>query len=152
MFTYRGVAPATERHEQLQFSVKSPNRQYAIVDFQVRPQSLELASTCSGILTMSKNDNIDPLVPTYSDNSEIAWAKSSTDISVPPALGEVPSFFSDSVVDQDRLFNYDLWLHTQEVTGNVQINWIITLAEFRTTSKTGAISSLRQFLMAPVNQ
>jgi hypothetical protein len=146
LFTIRGKQPAALTHAKIQLSSYDPTHQYLIVEFKVRPAGTALSTDVYGTLSMGENDNIDPSDPDFGDQNQIAWAHSSVQQSVPPAIGESIKFYNDSVID-DKLFAYDLWLHTEDVLITNEVNYMIKIIRYKTDATSGSISSLRQYLV-----
>ena len=146
LFTIRGKKPSSVKHSKLQLSSYDPTHQYLIVDFKVRPAGSPLNSDCYGILTLGEDNSIDPSDHDFSNENQLAWAHSSVRQTVPPAIGESIEFYNDSVID-DKLFAYDLWLHTEDAVGAEEVNFMVKIVRYKTSATAGSISSLRQYLV-----
>ena len=149
LFTIRGKAPAAATHRKLQLSSYDPTHQYLVVDFQIRPAGAPTQSNCYGILSLGRDDTIDPRDPNFGNSNQIGWARSSVCLNptVPvPGVAESIQTFSDSVLD-DMLFAYDLWLHTMDDSDAEEINYMVKIMRYKTSATAGSISSLRQYLV-----
>jgi hypothetical protein len=144
-FTLRGKNTAAQSHNHLQLSSYDPKAQYEIVEFYVSSANTDLASNCTGTLTLGKDNTIDSSVPDFSDDNQFAWSHYVAWQNVPPGIGEQFIISKNSTKD-DILFNYDVWLHTKDNVGVSDVNWFIKIREYRTSAEAGSISSLRQFL------
>jgi len=147
-FTIRGQNPAATTHTKIQLSTHTPMNQYLIVDFKIQPAGTPTNSDCYGIITMGKDDAIDPSDPNYADQNEIAWSHSSVRQPVPPGIAESVSFYNDSLHDI-KLFAYDIWLHTEDALNAEAVNYYIVIKRYRTSAEAGAITSLRQYMYNP---
>ena len=99
---------------------------------------------------MAENTAIDPSDPNFSDQEQIAWAKYARflDAGAPaPGVDKSPIASESSLVD-DKWFNYDLWVNTEDAMANSAINWFVRIAKFDTSDVSGSISSLRQYAMS----
>ena len=144
IYTIRGKQPSALTHKKLQLSSYDPKAMYVIEEFKVMPGGTPTNSDCYGILSMGKNDNIDPSDPDFSNQNEIAWAHHSVRQPVPPGIGESVTISNFECNDQ-KLFNYDIWLHTEDTTGAEEVNYFIKIRRYKTGAVEGSIGSLRQF-------
>ena len=146
LFTIRGQNPAATTHKKVQLSSYDPTHQYLIVEFKVAPAGTPVNTDVYGTLTMGENDNIDPSNPDLADQNQIAWSHIAVRQPSPPGLGESVIMSRDDIVD-DKLFSYDLWLHTEDALGAHSVNWMIKIMRYKTSATAGSISSLRQYLV-----
>ena len=146
-FIIRGKAPAAETHTKIQLSSYDPTVQYQIVDFRVSPAGNPAQSNCYGVLTLNKDDGKDPKDWNWSRQREIAWAHSSVTQSVPPGIGESIQLYEQYYADLDKWFNYDIFCHTEDATGNEEVNYMIKIYKRETSAAAGSISSLSQYLV-----
>ena len=100
---------------------------------------------------MGKDDSIDPSDPDFSDQNQIAWAHHSIRQPVPPGLGE-SSVISNYEVNDEKLFAYDLWLHTEDTKGANAVNWFLKIKRYGVNDVTGSIASLRQYQYGPASE
>lgn len=149
VYTVKGIirSPTTTDHRKIQLATKFPQKQYAVIEFKVRPVDRDAANQTNGILTYGENDSVDPDGWDFQDQNEIAWSQYTATTAVPPGIGELPKQYFDEVYDSEHFFNYDLWLHTKTSTAT-DVNYIIRLLEIETDKEDASISSLRQILMA----
>jgi hypothetical protein len=145
-FTLRGREKAAQSHNLLQLSSYDPTAQYEIVEFYVSSANTDLASNCTGTLTLGKNNSLDSTTPDFNDDNQIAWSNYQAWQNVPPGIGEQFIISRNSTKD-DILFNYDIWVHTKDNVGVSDVNWFIKIREYRTSAEAGSISSLRQYLV-----
>ena len=142
IYTIRGTAPRALTHQKIQLSSFDPTAQYEIIDFKIMPGGTPSNTDCYGTVSMGKNDNIDPSDPDFSNQNEIAWAhhavKSAS--AIPP---EAP-VISNYEVNDNKLFAYDIWLHTEDAVGTSNVNWFLRIKKYSTTAVSGSIASLRQ--------
>jgi len=143
IYTIRGINPAALTHTKVQLSAFDPTEQYVIVEFKIMPQTGTTNTDCYGSISMGKNDNIDPTEPDFSNQNEIAWAHHTTWQNVPPGIGESMQIYNYEVND-NKLFAYDIWLHTDDKLRNSAVNWFLRIKRYKTTTVSGAIASLRQ--------
>jgi hypothetical protein len=143
-YTIRGQNPKGLTHSKIQLSTYDPKMMYRIVNFKIMPAGNAKQFNGYGVLTINKNDALDPTDPDFADNSQIAWAHSAVRMSVPPGVGESITMSYDDARDRDRWFNYDLWLHTQDEAGNEAINWYIEIYKEDVNAVSGSITSLVQ--------
>jgi len=149
IITLRGQSPAALTRTKLQVSTYRPTIQFQILDFRVvaaEPSATE-GNDISGILTMAENSAIDPSNPDFSDQEQIAWSHYARflDAGAPaPGVDKSPIITTDKILD-DKWFNYDLWVNTEDAMANSAVNWFIKLAKFDTSDVAGSISSLRQY-------
>jgi len=143
IYTIRGKRPAALSHHQLQLSSYDPKRMYQIVEFKIMPAGNPTQADCYGIISMGKNDNINPSDPDFSNQNEIAWAHHSVTQTVPPGIGESVSFYNYEINDE-KLFNYNIWLHLEDQMGNEEVNYFLKIKRYDVGSVVGSIGSLRQ--------
>ena len=144
IYTIRGKSSGTLSHEKVQLSSFDPTAQYEIVEFKIMPAGVPVSTDCYATVSMGKNDNITPSNPDFSNQNEIAWAHHAVHQNVPPGIGESVKFYNYEVND-NKLFAYDIWLHTEDVLENEDVNWFIRIKKYSTTDVAGSIASLRQF-------
>ena len=142
IYTIRGKQPAATTHTKIQLSSHDPKAMYVIEEFKIMPAGNPGNSNVYGIISMGRNDNIDPSDPDFSNQNEIAWAHHS--VRGLGGLGESIQFFNYEVNDE-KLFNYDVWLHTQDRVGNSEVNYFLKIRKYSVDSATGSIGSLRQY-------
>jgi hypothetical protein len=141
IYTIRGIAPAATTHQKVQLSSFDPKAQYEILEFKIMPSDNPGNSNCYGIVSMGKNDNIDPSAPDFSNQNEIAWAHHSVETAGGP--GQSIKFYNYEVNDS-KLFAFDIWMHTQDRIGTSRVNWFLRIKKYATDSVSGSIASLRQ--------
>jgi len=142
IYTIRGQSPSALTHTKVQLSSFDPTHQYLIMDFKIMP-ARAAATDAYGSISMGKNNNIDPSTPDFTNQNEIAWAHHTIWQSVPPGIGE--SFqISNYEVNDEKLFAYDIWMHTVDALGNSAVNWFLKIKRYTTTEVSGSIASLRQ--------
>ena len=151
IYTIRGQNSSSVAHRLIQLSSYDPTATYMIVDFKIMPAGTPTNSDQYGILTMGKDDNIDPSDPDFSDQNQIAWAHHSIRQPVPPGLGE-SSVISNYEVNDEKLFAYDLWLHTEDTKGANAVNWFLKIKRYGVNDVTGSIASLRQYQYGPASE
>ena len=83
IYTIRGQNPTGVTHRLIQLSSYDAQAQYMIVDFKIMPAGTPTNCDQYGILTLGKDDNIDPSDPDFSDQNQIAWAHHSIRQPVP---------------------------------------------------------------------
>jgi len=143
IYTIRGISPATETHTKIQLSSFNPKDQYLIVEFKIMPAD-SVATDCYGIVSMGKNDNIDPSEPNFSNQNQIAWAHHAlwhTGTALPGSESVVQSNFE---CNDEKIFAYDIWMHTVDVMDNSDVNWFLKIRKYDTSAVAGSIASLRQ--------
>ena len=101
-----------------------------------------------GIITMGKNDNVDPSSPDFSDQNQIAWAHHTVRQPVPPGIAE-SVVISNYEVNDEKMFAYDLWLHTEDVMGGKDVNWFLKIMRYSVGDVPASIASLRQYQYNP---
>ena len=143
IYTIRGKAPKALTHRQLQLSSYDPKHMYQIVEFKIMPAGNATNSDCYGIISMGKNDTINPSDPDFSNQNEIAWAHHAVRQPVPPGVAESVTI-SNYEVNDEKLFNYNIWLHTEDQLGAEEVNYFIKILRFDTGVIQGSIGSLRQ--------
>ena len=148
VYTIRGKAPAARTHSRIQLSSYDPTTQYKIIEFKVVPAGNPSQTNSFGILTINEQNSLDPRDFDFAAQSQIAWSHTSVRQSVPPGIGESIQMYEQHYADYDRLFNYDIWCHTQDATGNAEINYFIKIYKQTTSKEAGAISSLMQYQAA----
>ena len=148
IYTIRGQNPSSTSHRLVQLSSYDPEAQYLIMEFKIMPAGTAVNSDQYGILTMGKNDTIDPSDPDFSDQNQIAWAHHTVEQPSPPGLGQSVTI-SNYEVNDEKLFAYDLWLHTEDVTGGNAVNWFLKIKRYRVGEVPASIASLRQYQYNP---
>jgi hypothetical protein len=152
-YTIRGKHATGASHTKLQLASYDPTVQYQIVEFKIMPASVGAPSSgpdvcdCNGILTLNRQDSIDPLEPNFERQTELAWARYSvSDSNNPPSPGvdNNVGLYNSEIVD-DRWFNNSIWCHTQDRLGNVEVNYFVRILKIKTTEVAGSISSMRQY-------
>ena len=144
IYTIRGKRPKAVSHHKLQLSSYDPKHMYVIEEFKIMPAGTPTNSDCYGTISMGKNDNIDPSDPDFSNQNEIAWAHHSVRQPVPPGLGESVTI-SNYEVNDEKLFNYDIWLHTEDALAAEEVNYFIKIRRYDLSATAGSIGSLRQY-------
>ena len=144
IFTIRGKNPAANTHRKIQLSSYDPKAQYLIMEFKIMPAGTALNADCYGIVTMGKNSNIDPSDPNFADQNQIAWAHHTVEQNVPPGVGQ-SSTISNFEVNDEKIFAYDVWLHTEETKGAHAVNYFIKIRRYDVNDVAGSVASLRQF-------
>jgi len=144
VYTIRGKAPKTTTHTKIQLSSHDPKAMYVIEEFKIMPGGSPTNSDCYGIISMGKNDNIEPSDPDFSNQNEIAWAHHAVRQPVPPGVAESVTI-SNYEVNDEKLFNYDVWLHTEDQLAAEEVNYFIKIRRYGVDSVTGSIGSLRQY-------
>ena len=128
IYTIRGQNSSSVAHRLIQLSSYDPTATYMIVDFKIMPAGTPTNCDQYGILTMGKDNNIDPSDPDFSDQNQIAWAHHSIRQPVPPGVGE-SSVISNYEVNDEKLFAYDLWLHTEDTKAAAAVNWFLKIKD-----------------------
>jgi len=144
IYTIRGKQPAATTHLRIQLSSYDPKKMYRILEFKIMPAGTPVNSDCYGVITMGRNDSLIPSDPDFSDQNEIAWAHHSVMQRVPPGVGEGIQI-SNYEVNDEKIFNYDVHLHTQDVRGNEEVNYFLKILRYDVSAVTGSIGSLRQY-------
>jgi len=148
IYTIRGKNPSAITHKKIQLSSFDPTDQYLIVEFKIMPAAdLTLGSVvtdCYGTVSMGKNDNIDPSEPDFSNQNEIAWAHHTLWHNGTALPGSESVMQSNFEVNDDKIFAYDIWMHTVDVMDNCDINWVLKIVRYKVSEVTGSIASLRQ--------
>jgi hypothetical protein len=144
VYTIRGRNPAATTHTRIQLSSYDPKQMYQIIEFKIMPAGTPQNSDCYGIITMGKDNGIDPSDPDFADQSQIAWAHHAVRQPVPPGIAE-SVIFSNYEVNDEKIFNYDVHLHTEDALGNEEVNYFIKILRYSTSAVEGSIGSLRQY-------
>lgn len=144
VYTIRGISPATLTHTKLQLSTYDPKMMYQIIEFKIMPAD-NVVTDCYGTISMGKNDNIDPSEPNFSNQNEIAWAHHALWQNGTALPGSESFVISNHEVNDEKLFNYDIWMHTEDALDNSPINYFIKILRYSTSAVEGSIGSLRQF-------
>jgi hypothetical protein len=144
IYTIRGQNPAGVTHRKIQLSSYDPKAEYQIIEFKLMPAGTAVNADLHGIITMGKNSNIDPSDPDFADQNQIAWSHHTVKTPVPPGAGE-SSLISNYEVNDDKIFAYDVWLHTEEAKGAHAVNYFIKIKRYYVSDVAGSIASLRQF-------
>ena len=149
IYTIRGKRGPGISHHQLQLSSYDPHRMYQIIEFKIMPAGNPTQADCYGIISMGKNDNIDPSDPDFSNQNEIAWSHHAVTQPVPPGIVESVSFYNYEINDE-KLFNYNIWIHTKDALHNPpahtgeDINYFLKIKRYDVGAVQGSIGSLRQ--------
>lgn len=143
-YTIRGQNPSGTTHKKIQLSNYDPKAEYLILDFKIMPAGTPTNSDCYGIVTMGQNSSIDPSDPDFADQNQIAWAHHTVMQRVPPGVGE-GVLLNNYEINDEKLFGYDIWLHTEDVLGNEAVNYFLKIKKYNVDAVTGSIASLRQF-------
>jgi len=144
IYTIRGKNPSALTHTKVQLAAMDPKSQYQIVEFKVCPAGTPTNTDCYGSVSMGKNDNIDPSDPDFSNQNEIAWSHQAVRQPVPPGIAE-SVIISDWGLLDEKLFAYDVWVHTKDAIGAEEVNWYIKIRKYSVNEVTGSIASLRQY-------
>jgi len=144
IYTIRGQNPSGVTHRKIQLSSYDPKSEYQIVEFKIMPAGTAVNTDQYGIITMGKNSSIDPSDPDFADQNQIAWAHHTIRTAVPPPVGE-SSQISNYEVNDEKIFAYDVWLHTEDKLTSNPVNYFIKVKRYYVTDVTGSIASLRQF-------
>ena len=144
IYTIRGQNPAAVTHKKVQLSSYDPQAQYQILEFKVLPAGRATNTDCYGSISMGKNDNIDPSDPDFKNQNEIAWSHHAIRQPVPPGLGESVQISHWDLVDE-KLFAYDVWVHTKDLLSAESVNWYIKIKKYYVKPVAASIASLRQF-------
>jgi hypothetical protein len=144
IYTIRGQSPAAVTHKLIQLSSYEPKAQYEIMEFKIMPAGTPQTCDLYGTITMGKNDSIDPSDPNFSDQNQIAWAHHAVRQPVPPGLGESVTI-SNYEVNDEKLFAYDVWIHTEDALGNNDVNWFLKIKRYSVGPVPASIASLRQY-------
>jgi len=148
IYTIRGQNGSATQHRKIQLSSYDANAQYQIVEFKIMPSGTPTNSDQYGIITMGKNDNVDPSSPDFSDQNQIAWAHHTVRQPVPPGIAE-SVVISNYEVNDEKMFAYDLWLHTEDVMGGKDVNWFLKIMRYSVGDVPASIASLRQYQYNP---
>lgn len=148
VYTIRGQNPTGTAHRKIQLSSYDPESQYMIMEFKIMPAGSATNCDQYGILSMGKDDNIDPSDPDFGDQNQIAWAHHTVEQSVPPGVGQ-SSTISNYEVNDEKLFAYDLWLHTEDTKGANAVNWFVKIMRYDVGAVPASIASLRQYQYNP---
>lgn len=144
IYTIRGKNPSGITHHKIQLSAFDPTQQYVIVEFKIMPAQTSAVTDCYGSVSMGENDNIDPTDPDFTNQNEIAWAHHSlwqNGTALPGSESVVQTNFE---VNDEKIFAYDIWMHTEDVMDNSEINYFLKIKRYKTDAVSGSISSLRQ--------
>ena len=144
VYTIRGKNPKALTHRKIQLSSYDPTAMYRIEEFKVMPAGNPTNSDCYGTVSMGKNNNIDPSDPDFSNQNEIAWSHHAVQQPVPPGIGESVTI-SNYEVNDEKLFNYDVWVHTKDLANAEEVNYFLKIRRYSTDDVTGSIGSLRQY-------
>ena len=145
LYTIRGKSPAALTHEIIQLSSYDPRMQYQIVEFKVMPAETATVTDCYGTISMGANSNIDPTKPNFANQNEIAWSHQAYWQNGTALPGSESIVVSDFSLTDEKLFAYDIHLHTKDAMDNSEINWFILIKKYYVSADTGSIASLRQF-------
>ena len=148
IYTIRGKNPSSTTHRLIQLSSYDPEAQYQIVEFKIMPGGTPTNSDQYGILSMGKDDTIDPSSPDFADQNQIAWSHHAVRQPVPPGIAE-SVIVSNYEINDEKLFAYDLWLHTEDVTGGKDVNWFLKIRRYSVSAVPASIASLRQYQYNP---
>jgi len=143
IYTIRGQNPATATHTKIQLSSFDPEAQYQILEFKIMPAGTPVNSDCSGIVTMGKDDTVDPSDPDFSNQNQIAWAHHTVRQPVPPGVAESVSLYNFDFVDE-KLFAYDIWIHTEDSLNAKAVNYYLKIIRYDVRAVAASIASLRQ--------
>jgi len=143
IYTIRGKNSPSKQHKRIQLSRFLPTDQYVIVEFKIMPQG-ERITDAYGTISMGKNDSIDPAAPDFSNQNEIAWAHQLQWQNGTALPGSESFVLSNYEVNDDKIFAYDIWIHTVDVLDNSDINWMLKVRRYHVSEVTGSIASLRQ--------
>jgi len=144
IYTIRGKNGSGLSHTKVQLSSYDPQAQYQILEFKVMPAGAPTNSDCYGSVSMGKNNNIDPTDADFKNQNEIAWSHHSVIQRVPPGIGEGVNISYWDLVDE-KLFAYDVWVHTKDQLGNEEVNWYLKIKKYYVKPVAASIASLRQF-------
>jgi len=144
VYTLRGKQPAGITHTKLQLSSYDPTHMYVIEEFKVMPAGSPTNSDCYGSVSMGKNDNINPSDPDFTNQNEIAWSHHAVRQPVPPGVAESVTI-SNYEINDEKLFNYDIWIHTKDLLGAEEVNYFLKIRRYDMSAVAGSIGSLRQF-------
>ena len=144
VYTIRGKNPAATTHTRLQLSSYDPKVMYEILEFKVMPAGTPTNSDCYGTITLGQDDTIDPSDPDFGNQNEIAWSHTAVRQPVPPGVAESVTISSEEVNDS-KLFNYDVHLHTRDALNAKEVNYFLTIRKYTVSDVTGSIGSLRQY-------
>lgn len=149
VYTLRGKQSSVIAHTKIQLSSYDPKAMYVVEEFKIMPAAdLALGSVptdCYASITMGKDDNIDPSEPNFSNQNEIAWAHHALWMNGTALPGSESVVSSNYEVNDEKLFNYDVWLHTLDVMDNCDINYFIKIRRYGLSAVEGSIGSLRQY-------
>lgn len=148
IYTIRGKNPAGITHSKIQLSSFDPTQQYVIVEFKIMPATDltlgSVATDCYGTVSMGKNNNIDPTEPDFTNQNEIAWAHHALWQNGTALPGSESIVSSNFECNDEKIFAYDIWMHTKDVMDNCDINYFLKIKRYNTTDVAGSIASLRQ--------
>jgi len=144
IYTIRGKNPAGLTHTKIQLSSFDPTMQYVIEEFRIMPADTATVTDCYGSISMGANDNIDPTDPDFSNQNEIAWAHHSLWQNGTALPGSESVISSNFECNDEKIFAYDIWLHSEDKMDNSEVNYFLKIRKYNTDAVTGSISSLRQ--------
>jgi len=143
IYTIRGRNKAGLTHSKIQLSSFDPTAQYLILDFKIMPSD-NVVADCYGTVSMGKNDNINPSEPNFTNQNEIAWAHHSLWQNGTALPGSESFVISNHEVNDEKIFAYDIWMHTLDALDNSQVNYFLKIKKYTTSDVAGSIASLRQ--------
>ena len=144
IYTIRGKNPSALTHKKVQLSSYDPKAQYQILEFKVCPAGAPTNSDCYGSISMGKNNNIDPTDPDFRNQNESAWHHQAVRQPVPPGIAE-SVIISDWGLLDEKLFAYDIWVHTKDNLGAEEVNWFIKIKRYSGNPVAASVASLRQY-------
>ena len=145
IYTIRGRVGPSLTHTKLQLSSYDPKAMYVIEEFKVMPAGTPTRSDCYGSISMGKNDNINPSDPDFSNQNEIAWAHTAVFQNGTALPGTESVVISKQEINDEKLFNYDVWLHTKDALDQEDVNYFVKIRRYSTSEAAGSIGSLRQY-------
>ena len=148
IYTIRGQSPSGTTHKLIQLSSYDPEAQYQIMEFKIMPAGTPSNCDLYGVLTMGSDDALDPSDPDFADQNQIAWAHHTVKTRVPPGVGE-SSDISNYEINDEKLFAYDLWLHTEDAKGANAVNYFLKIKRYNVGAVPASIASLRQYQYNP---
>ena len=148
IFNMSGTMPSqgmsTPGHKRIQVGWPDANYSYAIVEFRLWPGDTKNVANLAGVLTLAKEDSLEPGQPSFKDSNQLAWSTYNQVVETSlPTLGVHQ--YENQLVDDENYFDRNIYLHTVDELGTQDINYWIKLAEFETKPDVGALVMVKQY-------
>ena len=135
----------TPTHHRLSIGHMKTDKVYAVESFRVYPSVTNVNSQINGTLTLTRDDNIEPKNPNFSDTNQYAWSSYNIHAPVPPGVTESFTISQSSHVDDEKYFKMDLHLHVVDENSAGDINYFVKITEYDAPPAVDSIVQLDQF-------